>query len=146
VGLAGGAENVHMPRLPPDKPPPARCMRSTARIGLNAPTILRSLSDARQHLGRHSRCLGKSRSGIRVASAETSGGAICRTKRLAAEPKRVWHRCHRLGGHGNVRASRSHFDHPLFFKCGRTNAALSAALCGSALPRPRCLDLGIYRC
>jgi hypothetical protein len=50
------------------------------------------------------------------------------------------------GGYGNVPASRSHFDHPLFFKCGRTNAAILGQLmwiCATEATMPRLGNLSV---
>jgi hypothetical protein len=46
VGVAGGAENVRMPRLPPEKPPPTRACAS-AETKINAVAIAPSAINQR---------------------------------------------------------------------------------------------------
>ena len=46
VGVAGGAENVRMPRLPPEKPPPTRACAS-AETKTNAVAIAPSVINQR---------------------------------------------------------------------------------------------------
>ncbi|MGB7257417.1 MAG: hypothetical protein WBD48_05015 [Pseudolabrys sp.] len=48
VRVAGGAENVRMPRLPPEKPPPARASASPAAKTSTAASMANANSDRRQ--------------------------------------------------------------------------------------------------